>query len=537
MKIFITLLFLTFLSYPFVSQAQFAHDWISYNNRQFGKIRFDLYAKRGSWGGQQFYGANCYNGTSYKIRIEGEIYAQLICGNEVSSRFSFTADAYGEKYKIDPASKNNGHNMDNTGLISSALDDQCKGNEINVKHMWGDEEKWGKTRTRISALGVRGLKLTAIYSDGTELPIDFNGNIIETEEDKRRKEEQIQRERNAEDTKRLQDQQRQNEVLKKADEQRQNQQRINEERAAQQEQARQQEVERQRKAEAEAKRQEAINLQNRIDSYKNSQNQFEQSQKQMAESLSTIITSSSGGTAYDKLGFGMNFGGGLCGLGIPLVQNSLSTKNTIIPYSSSTQPINLGLYANAELWLLKNQYFGIGGDGNFVYGAGIFGGSTSSAQSYGYNFKANAGLSWLKLHAEIGKDYRNGSYTEDADVSAASLGISGNSGIVSSGTFDYSVNRKGAGVIIEFSDDEEETFVSYTLIMDSPDFLPSSYQPLKMHKLVVRVYIDFIVCYSNNYAIAGTPKYAFNSTDKNQSYLFVGLGKTFKVFKVNYSKR
>lgn len=177
-----TLLFLTLWMVCTVqSVAQFADDWISYNSQQFGKVKFDLYAKRGSWGmGQQFYGANCYNGTSYKVRMEGEIYAQLVCGNEVSSSFSFTVDPYFEFRRVNPDSKGTGYLADNSGLLSSADDNVCKGNEINVKHMWGNEEKWGKTHARIHALGIRKLKLTAIYSDGTEVAINTNGDIIDT---------------------------------------------------------------------------------------------------------------------------------------------------------------------------------------------------------------------------------------------------------------------------------------------------------------------------------------------------------------------
>src|SRR6185295_5170194 len=101
MKIKLALFYL--LVTTITTSAQHATDWIHYGEQRFGKVTFNLYAKRGSWGmGQQFYAANFYNGTSYKIKVEGELYANLTCGNEVYSKFNFDVGPYAEKTRVDP---------------------------------------------------------------------------------------------------------------------------------------------------------------------------------------------------------------------------------------------------------------------------------------------------------------------------------------------------------------------------------------------------------------------------------------------------
>ena len=182
-KIYFTrTVFLLLFTTPLISSAQ----WVHFGQQKFGKVAFDLYAKRGSWGmGQQFYGANFINGIFYDIRVKGELYAQLTCGNEVFSRFEFTVKMYDSKRVLDPNDTDNlarGWLVESTGLLGSADEEECKGKQITLNgHI---------NYNRIHALGVRKLNMWAIQSDGREVPVDVNGNLIETEETKQRREEQ-----------------------------------------------------------------------------------------------------------------------------------------------------------------------------------------------------------------------------------------------------------------------------------------------------------------------------------------------------------
>ena len=77
--------------------------WVQYATSTWGKtLGFELYAKRSSWGlGQQFFAANVKNGVPYKLRVQGELFAKLICGNESVSKLDFTIDSYALLIKAD----------------------------------------------------------------------------------------------------------------------------------------------------------------------------------------------------------------------------------------------------------------------------------------------------------------------------------------------------------------------------------------------------------------------------------------------------
>jgi hypothetical protein len=51
--------------------------------------------------GQQFFAANVKNGVPYKLRVQGDLFAKLICGNESLSKLDFTIDIYALMIKAD----------------------------------------------------------------------------------------------------------------------------------------------------------------------------------------------------------------------------------------------------------------------------------------------------------------------------------------------------------------------------------------------------------------------------------------------------
>ncbi|MFM2232186.1 MAG: hypothetical protein RJB31_887, partial [Bacteroidota bacterium] len=135
---------------------------------------FELYAKRSSWGlGQQFFAANVKNGVPYKLRVQGELYAKLICGNESVSKLDFTIESYALMTKADMGSMNVNYLSDATGLLSSADKEECTGSDIIV-----GGKKVGVNR--IQTLGIRNLKVEGQMAKGGDwVPMRSDGTFIE----------------------------------------------------------------------------------------------------------------------------------------------------------------------------------------------------------------------------------------------------------------------------------------------------------------------------------------------------------------------
>lgn len=149
--------------------------WVHYGTSTWGtSLGFDLYAKKSSWGlGQQFFAANAKNDVPYKLRVQGELYAKLICGNEAVSKLDFTIDSYASMIKAEMGSMNVSYLSDATGLISSADKEECTGNDIIV-----GGKKVGVSR--IQALGVRNIKVEAEMGKGGDwVTMRSNGTFVE----------------------------------------------------------------------------------------------------------------------------------------------------------------------------------------------------------------------------------------------------------------------------------------------------------------------------------------------------------------------
>jgi hypothetical protein len=275
-------------------------------------------------------------------------------------------------------------------------------------------------------------------------------------------------------------------------------------------------------------------LQRRIEEGKERQLQSDDSQQQMISQVSDILSAEGGGDVYSRLAIGMNLEGGFAVQAVPLVENASSTTGAITPYSASVLPVNLGIYARPELWLLRNQYFGFGVDYRVVITYNVIGGGgiSSTAIASGGNVRFQAGLKHFKLHFQAGKENRNGTYSNDHDVTSNALGVSTTNNIYSDGDYDYQVSNTGFGALIDFKDNnDKEAFIRYTLSLERPDFLPAANASIKVHTIHVRYFLDIIFTYGNKYPIAGKPSYSYSTSDRNKDYFFFGLGKTFKIFK------
>jgi hypothetical protein len=163
------------------ASAQYAYK--SAVHMTFGKVSFDLYCKMGTFGfGQQFYPANFYNQSFYDIHVKGEYVATLTCGNEAVSQLDFTCKKYSSIIHVDvndayfPYGMPKGYGSDFTGLVPSADEKLCPGNEVTVQG-WTDGSR-SNTRDRITALNIRNLKLFAIQEDGSEVPMTDEGVLI-----------------------------------------------------------------------------------------------------------------------------------------------------------------------------------------------------------------------------------------------------------------------------------------------------------------------------------------------------------------------
>jgi hypothetical protein len=133
-------------------------------------LAITFYNKRGSWGmGQQFFAANVTNKTSYKLRVTGELYANLICGNESISEVSFTIEPGASITKVKLEDESSRYIGDATGLIGSADEEACKGDPITLN---------GKvySRNRIKSVGFRNYHFAAITPDG-DIPLNSNGQL------------------------------------------------------------------------------------------------------------------------------------------------------------------------------------------------------------------------------------------------------------------------------------------------------------------------------------------------------------------------
>lgn len=275
-------------------------------------------------------------------------------------------------------------------------------------------------------------------------------------------------------------------------------------------------------------------LKRRIEEGKQRQQEADDSRDQMVSQLGDILSAEGGGDAYTRLAIGMNLEGGFAVQAVPMVENASSTTGAITPYSASTLPINLGIYARPELWLLRNQYFGLGVDYRVIltYSVLAGGGISSTAVASGGNVRFQAGLKHFKLHFQAGKENRNGTYSNDHDVTNNALGSGTSNNILSDGDYNYQVANTGFGALIDFKDyNNKEAFVKYTLSYERPDFLPPANAAIKTHTIHVRYFLDIIFTYGNKYPIAGKPLYPYLASDKNKDYFFFGLGKTFKIFK------
>ncbi|HQQ97855.1 MAG TPA: hypothetical protein PLX35_11360, partial [Cyclobacteriaceae bacterium] len=275
-------------------------------------------------------------------------------------------------------------------------------------------------------------------------------------------------------------------------------------------------------------------LKRRIEEGRQRQQEADANRDQMVSQLGDILSAEGGGDTYTRLAIGMNLEGGFAVQAVPMVENASSTTGSITPYSASTLPINLGIYARPELWLLRNQYFGLGFDYRVIltYSVLAGGGISSTALASGGNFRFQAGLKHFKLHFQAGKENRNGTYSNDHDVTNNALGSGTNNNNYSDGDYNYQVANTGFGALIDFKDyNDKEAFVKYTLSYERPDFLPAANASIKTHTIHVRYFLDIIFTYGNKYPIAGKPLYAYLASDKNKDYFFFGLGKTFKIFK------
>jgi len=275
-------------------------------------------------------------------------------------------------------------------------------------------------------------------------------------------------------------------------------------------------------------------LKRRIEEGNQRQQEADASQNQMVSQLGDILSADGGGDVYTRLAIGMNLEGGFAVQAVPMVENASSSTGGITPYSASTLPINLGIYARPELWLLRNEYFGLGIDYRVIitYSVLAGGGISSTALASGGNLRFQAGLKHFKLHFQGGKENRNGTYSNDHDVTNNALGSGTNNNIYSDGDYNYQVTNTGFGALIDFRDyNNKEAFIKYTLSYERPDFLPTANAAIKTHTIHVRYFLDIIFTYGNKYPIAGKPSYTYLTSDKNKDYFFFGLGKTFKIFK------
>ncbi len=439
------------------------------------------------------------NLSNKNIHIKGQLAAELICGNEVKTKFDVV---------IKPGETKGGSAFlsDATGMTGIVFTDDCE----NFETVYDKDGK--PERNRIRRLSVKSYETV----------------VEKTDEEKQEEEKQkkLAEEKKVED-KRKQDEEKQ----KQQDEKRKQEER--EEYAKKQEQEREQA------------------LKEKVQQKKELQKQSDDAHRELTNytmsTMTGVFESGMHAQGYLRNSWAFNFSFGLGGANVPLISNTTSSTNSFSPFSSTSSALGEGGYLGAEVWPFRGPHFGFGFTGSYFYGSSLFGGGSISGNVALMNGGGSllVGFQKLKAIGEFSYGTRFGMMTTDFDVLSASYGIAGNGG-EEIGYCTYSYLRTGFGLQYDFSNksnidnpkDDEEFTLSLMLLWDRPDFLPENFSASKAARLNVRCMIDLFVEYGVNYSIAGNKEYFWqNGKPENRSLFCFGIGKTFTIVGGRYKHK
>ncbi|HTA82664.1 MAG TPA: hypothetical protein VK783_07025 [Bacteroidia bacterium] len=209
---------------------------------------------------------------------------------------------------------------------------------------------------------------------------------------------------------------------------------------------------------------------------------------------------------------------------IPMIQNmtvkNLDLVNPTITqqYSQTTTFPCIGFNAGAEIWPIRGPHFGIGGFTDITQDIFCTASNNEPGSSnlfmFNYGARIVAGTKRLKGIFEIGIHTANITYTySDITIDVTST--------EAADAVSYSSLRLGYGLMYDFGNETDEYSLTFMLLSEHPDFLPSQYSPVSVGRLQFSMnWVDFRIEYSQNYIIPGAAQYSWQSAS-NQNY-FVG---------------
>lgn len=479
--------------------------WRHYGLIKIGKLSFDVYAKRASWGlGQQFIAANVSSSINKKIHVQGQFTATLTCGNQVSSELFFKLQPGGQLIKLDPAEEGNqarGHLVDNTGLLWDAQDTDCKGDEIMI----GGK----KYINRISSLAIKVTKITTEDEEGNEIELNSNGEPLkpskkEEEKKKKEEEEKVLVEKKAEESRQKQEEERQRQEEAKRKEEEETQNRFNQSMQEIREKEEAARIERARREEQDAKNIAAVGA------------------GVAAAGLGVLSSGIAPDYAFEP-SFVLEGNFGLGVINIPAVQNEYSFPASPADVSKSDAFLAFGLGGNCKIWPIKSENFGLAAVGSLFYPIPMSS-DNSSGYTYSLGGRALLGFSRLKGIFDFGMTTRNGSSMLINDrYTIFSNGTYGSNKVFIEQKFDYTTNKLGFGLMYEFEEDLKQCYINFMFSRENIDFIKND-KPVYSYKLEFRYILDIELEYSRNYAVAGIPLSPFQTAERNKDFIQVSFG-------------
>jgi hypothetical protein len=323
---------------------------------------------------------------------------------------------------------------------------------------------------------------------------------------------------------------------------------VNDQSREQAEQQRNEEEERRKKEREEEerkKRKEQEDLQARIENQKQTEQQSDEAYQRVAYEIASLFSGDYSAQSWVVNSWGINASVGMGMPWVPLIVDNTSSQNTIAPYSSTDAGAGIGPYLGLEFYPYRGPNFGIGGFVNMKIGWIVGSGATGTATIADYGGTVLLGFKSIKTVWEYSHGKRLAISTFDQDVNSASNGYYSNTGIVATGSADYTYTRTGIGLQFDFSDDDtynyetrmdkpsDEFTLTAMLLFDRPDFLPSDAKAAQVGRISLKYFLDITFEYSANYPIGGSAGYSLTSPD-NKDYFYIGIGKSFTLLGSRY---
>lgn len=222
-------------------------------------------------------------------------------------------------------------------------------------------------------------------------------------------------------------------------------------------------------------------------------------------------------------------------LNYPVVANDVP-KQGYVPETIIRGLTVLPFQGGFDLWLHRGKTWDLGITPDFTVGVLPMLGNSNFLFCYGANVKLSAGVRRVKLAFEADYHNRNGTYNYDQDVALSQFNnpFLQPTNRILEGEFNYSVIKGGAGISIDLSDNESDSYLRFMMYGEKPSF----YNDFKLEKPVLSVGAQFMFHggitvtfnYAENYPAAGKANNVMSEYSKSDLLNFT-FGKTWSLGK------